>query len=247
MSLPLSHEQRPAFYALHPGGWRDYWTLLHPPYTIWHLSYVVIGAAAAPAIDGGRLAASLLAFFLAVGLATHALDELNGGPLRTQIPRPTLAIIAAAGLVGAIALGVLGAVEISWWLLAFVAFGAFIATAYSLEMWGGRFHSDIWFAVAWGAFPALTGYFTQAASVEWPAVLVALACFSLSLAQRRLSKAVRQIRRESVLIEGRIVLEDGREVSIDGQMLRAAPELALQALAVAMALLAGGLAGARLV
>ena len=34
-------EARPAFYALAPGGWRDYVTLLHPPYTLWHLSYVV--------------------------------------------------------------------------------------------------------------------------------------------------------------------------------------------------------------
>ena len=39
-------EDRPAFYALAPGGWRDWWTLLHPPYTLWHLSYVALGAAA---------------------------------------------------------------------------------------------------------------------------------------------------------------------------------------------------------
>ena len=37
--------RRPAFYALAPGGWRDYVTLLHLPYTAWHLSYVAIGAA----------------------------------------------------------------------------------------------------------------------------------------------------------------------------------------------------------
>ena len=44
----MSREERPAFYALQPGGWRDYVTLLHPPYTAWHLSYVAIGAATAP-------------------------------------------------------------------------------------------------------------------------------------------------------------------------------------------------------
>ncbi len=27
----------PAFYAAGTGGWRDWWTLLHPPYTAWHL------------------------------------------------------------------------------------------------------------------------------------------------------------------------------------------------------------------
>ena len=40
--------QRPAFYALDSGGWRDYWSLLHPPYTLWHLSFVAIGACVVP-------------------------------------------------------------------------------------------------------------------------------------------------------------------------------------------------------
>ncbi len=46
----------PAFYALAPGGWRDYWTLLHPPYTVWHLSYVVIGASLAPEVNAAMAA-----------------------------------------------------------------------------------------------------------------------------------------------------------------------------------------------
>ena len=73
-------ERRPAFYAAGAGGWRDWWTILHPPYTAWHLSYVVIGASLAPHVDAGRLLATLLAFFLAVGIAAHLLDELHGRP-----------------------------------------------------------------------------------------------------------------------------------------------------------------------
>jgi hypothetical protein len=75
----------PAVYALRPGAWRDYVTLLHPPYTVWHLSYVVLGAGLAPTIRYGRLGASLMAFFLALGLGAHALDELHGHPLQTRI------------------------------------------------------------------------------------------------------------------------------------------------------------------
>jgi hypothetical protein len=45
--VSVEAEARPAFYALARGGWRDYVTLLHPPYTLWHLSYVAIGAAIA--------------------------------------------------------------------------------------------------------------------------------------------------------------------------------------------------------
>jgi heme O synthase-like polyprenyltransferase len=237
---------RPAFYALASGGWRDYWTLLHPPYTAWHLSYVVFGAAVAQEFDGRRLGATVLAFFFGVGLTAHALDELSGRPLRTRISTRMLQAIAWFGLVGAVALGILGAVEVSWWLLAFVAFGAFIVVAYNLELLGGRFHSDMWFAGAWGAFPALTGYFAQAETIRAEAILVASACFLLSVAQRTLSTPVRDLRRRIARVNGQMEFADGRVVDIDETLLRSTPETALRALAGALSLLALGLALLRL-
>src|SRR3954447_13926684 len=99
---------RPAFYALAPGGWRDLVTILHPPYTLWHLSYVAIGAAAAPQIHANRLAAAIGAFFLAVGVSAHALDELNGRPLGTRLSDRTLIGLAVLGLGGALAIGIVG-------------------------------------------------------------------------------------------------------------------------------------------
>src|SRR4029079_9306982 len=90
----VSDVARPAFYALSPGSWRDYVTLLHPPYTAWHLSYVVIGGALAPHWYPGRLGAALGAVLLAVGMGAHALDELNGRPLSTQIPSTVLGALA---------------------------------------------------------------------------------------------------------------------------------------------------------
>ena len=242
----MAGEERPAFYALPPGGWRDYVTLLHPPYTAWHLSYVAIGAAAAPHLNGLRLGASVAAFFFAVGLAAHALDELKGRPLGTRISDQALRLIAGVALAVAVLLGVAGAVSVTPWLSAFVAFGVFIALAYNLEMFGGRFHSDLWFGVSWGAFPALTGYFAQAETIRWPVTLVALACLLLSIAQRRLSTPVRRLRRTVRDVEGRIHLADGGEVPVNEFTLREAPEAALRALALALAVLAGGLVASRL-
>jgi hypothetical protein len=241
----VAGDDRPAFYALSGGGWRDYVTLLHPPYTIWHLSYVAIGASVAPAVSGVRLAASLVAFFLGVGLTAHSLDELHGRPLGTAISDRTLWAIAAIGLVGAVGLGILGAFEVSWWLLAFVAFGGFIVVAYNLELFGGLFHSDVWFAISWGAFPALTAYFAEAAKIRVEAVLIALACLFLSAAQRRLSTPVRKLRRSVEALEGRMVLRDGTELPVDEAMLRATPESVLRILSLAMPLLAGGLVAFR--
>jgi hypothetical protein len=236
---------RTSFYSLEPGGWRDYVTLLHPPYTVWHLSYVAMGAAVATTFSGARLAATLLGFFLGVGLSAHAFDELAGRPLRTRIPDGVLRGIAWGSLAGAVALGVAGATTVSWWLLAFVAFGVAAVVAYNLELLGGRFHTDLWFAVTWGAFPALTGAFAQTGTLTVAAGGIALGCLLLSLAQRRLSTPVRSLRRHTVRVEGRIVMDDGREVAIDERSLRGPAESALRVMWIAVALLAAGMVAAR--
>jgi hypothetical protein len=237
---------RPAFYALRSGGWRDWWTLLHPPYTAWHLSYVVFGAAMAPRLDGGRLGATVVAFFLGVGITAHALDELRGRPLRTRIPSGVLWAVAMVALAGAVGLGVLGAARVTWWLMACVAFGATLVLAYNLELFGGRFHGDWWFAVGWGAFPAITAYLAQTGTVRVEAVLVAGACLLLSVAQRALSTPVRRLRRRTAAVAGEIVLDDGTVEPVDEATLRAAPERALRAMALALSLLAVALVVARL-
>ena len=160
---------RPAFYALAPGSWRDYVTLLHPPYTAWHLSYVAIGAALAADFRLSRLLPTLAAFFLAVGIGAHALDELHGRPLGTELGSGTLALLAALSIAGAVAIGVYTAVAWSPWIAVFAILGAFIVCAYNLELLGGRFHTDAWFALSWGAFPLVTGFFAVAETDHrWP-------------------------------------------------------------------------------
>jgi hypothetical protein len=186
---------RPAFYALESGGWRDYVTLLHLPYTAWHLAYVAIGAALAPDLHADRLLAALAAFLLALGIGAHALDELHGRPLRTEIPAAVLWTLAIVSVAGAVAIGVFAALAWTLWLLVFVAAGAFLVFAYNLELFGGSFHTDLWFALAWGAFPLLTGYFVVAEKLTLDAVFAATFAVATSLAQRVLSTQVRAARR----------------------------------------------------
>jgi hypothetical protein len=228
-----------------PGGWRDWWTLLHPPYTLWHLSYVVIGASLAPDVQMRWLGETLLAFFLAMGLAAHALDELRGRPLGTRIPSAVLVAVAVVGLAGAVALGIDGMAEVSPWLGAFIAAGVFLVVAYNLELFGGAFHSDLWFALAWGAFPVLTAAFAQTADVRVAAVVAAAACALLSAAQRALSTPVRDLRRRVAEVQGSIVDRDGGTRPIDAGTLRDAPESALRLLSAAVPLLALAMLAAR--
>jgi hypothetical protein len=221
-------------------------TILHPPYTAWHLSYVAIGAALAPTFVLWRLGVALGAFLLALGIACHALDELAGRPLGTRLSRTALIWLALIGLGGAVAIGIVGAVLLSAWLIPLVAAGAFLALAYNLELFDGYFHTDLWFAVAWGGFPAFTGWFVEALDIRAEAVLVALACCLLSVAQRRLSTPARALRRRTVSVTGRQILRDGRVLELDNERILAPLEGALSALWIAMVVLAIALVVGRL-
>ncbi|MBV9793061.1 MAG: hypothetical protein JO016_03905 [Actinobacteria bacterium] len=237
---------RPAYYAARPGRWRDWWTLLHPPYTAWHLSYVVIGAALAPRVSLGHLLYAVAAFFLAVGVAAHALDELHGRPLRTSIPGWALIAATVVSLAGAVGLGVYGITQTGWILLPFMVAGPVLVVAYNAELFGGIIHNDLGFAAAWGAFPALTGYAAQDGTLGLAAAGGAAAALALSIAQRRLSTPARSLRRRTARVEGTIALADGTVSPIGAEVILAPLEGALRAMSWGLILLAAALAVARL-
>jgi len=187
----------PAFYALRSGGWRDYVTLLHLPYTAWHLSYVVVGACLAASVDWPVLGLTVLAFTLAMGVGAHALDELNGRPLRTSIPDGVLVGLAVVSVGVAAAIGVAVGLDRTLWIVPLVVLGAALVPVYNLELLGGRAHTDVGFALAWGAFPVVTAYVAQTGTLRGEALLAALWATLLSLAQRRLSTPARRLRRST--------------------------------------------------
>lgn len=221
---------RAAWYTASPGRWRDWLSVLHLPYTAWHLSYVLIGAGLAPVLSVPRLIATLLAFALAVGVAAHGLDELRGRPLGTTIPAPLLAGVSVGALAGAVALGAVGTGRVGWGLAGFIAVGAVLVVAYNLEIWGGRLHNDTTFALAWGAFPVLTAYYAQAGTLRAAAVAAALFAYGLSRAQRVLSTEARDLRRRVVLVSGERTYRDGSHVPLSRQALLLPIERSLVAL-----------------
>jgi hypothetical protein len=239
----------PAYYArprfLTSPALRDWWTLLHPPYTMWHLSYVVIGACLLGPVNAVRLVATLVAFFLAVGIGAHALDELHGRPLGTSIPAGHLILASSLGITVAVALGVLGMVKVSPFLGIFIGVGVIIALGYNLEMFRGRLHTDALFSLSWGAFPLLTAYFAQHGRLSVASVLAALFAALLSQAQRQLSSPARELRRKASSVEGNVVHLDGSSTPIDKDSMLRPLELALRSLCWAVVVLAVALASAR--
>jgi hypothetical protein len=206
---------RPAWYVAAPGHWHDWVNVLHPPYTLWHLSYVAVGAGLAPRIDSERLAGCLIAFALAVGVAAHALDELRGRPLGTTIPGTSLVVAAALSLGTSTAIGAIGITRIGWPLTLFVAVGVILVVGYNFELFGGRLHNDVSFAAAWGAFPVATGYFAQTGTIRPAAVAGMVFAFGLSWTQRILSTESRTLRRDTRTVTGERISRNGTRHAMD--------------------------------
>ncbi len=232
----------PAFYAAPSSAarrpWLDWWVLLHPPYTLWHLSYVAIGASIGKDFDGVRLIVTLVAFFLAVGIGAHALDELHDRPLRTNIRSEILVAAATTSILAAAALGVIGITRVGPWLGVFIIVGVALTCVYNLELFGGRLHNDVTFAAAWGAFPVLTGYYAQAETLRLPAFAAAAAAYWLSAAQRSLSTPARTLRRHVSSVEGAVTHQDGTITALSRHTLLAPLEAALEATAYGVVALA---------
>jgi hypothetical protein len=231
---------------MRPGGWRDLVTVLHPPYTAWNLANVAFGAAAATEIHTDRFVATLAAFFLAVGIGAHTLDELNGRPLNTRLSDRTLIGLAVGSMAGAIGIGIAGCFIVSATLIPFVAAGGFLVVAYNLELFGGRFHTDFWLAAAWGAFPALTSWWVNtlsfgSAKTVVAGALVTAGCFGLAAVQRRLSTPVRRLRRKTVSVTGEQRLEDGTVIPLGVAEIAGPLDGALRGLSWAVVVLAIGL------
>jgi hypothetical protein len=189
---------------------------------------------------------TLAAFFLAVGIGAHTLDELNGRPLGTQLSDKTLIALAVCSLGGAVGIGIAGCFIVSATLVPFVAAGGFIVIAYNLELFRGRFHTDFWLAAAWGAFPALTSWWVNtlsfgSAKTVVAGALVAVGCYGLAAVQRRLSTPVRRLRRKTISVSGEQRLEDGTVIALTPSELAGPLDASLRGLSWAVVVLATGL------
>ncbi len=237
---------RPAWYSVNGDGFlSDIINLIHPPYTLWHLSYVLMGIALAPKIFPDRSIAALLAFFLGLGIGAHALDETMGNPLKTRLSKSQLYVIGLCALSSAILIGVYYALTVSSVLLVFVGLESFFAIAYNLEMFERRFHNALVFALSWGVIPFLAGYYVNALNLSLPILVLAAPVGLLTVVQKTLSTEARKIRRKMKPIDG-LKLAGGEVIPASSKELVRPIEISLQVLTLTVFLIALGLLSERL-
>jgi hypothetical protein len=173
----------------------DVVSLLHVPYTIWHLSYVPIGAALAPDLDWLVLGGTLTAFAIGLGIGAHALDEVKGRPLGTGLSDRVLWAMGLGAMGVSLAIAIVGAFVVSPWVILWAIVGILLAVGYALE-WP-VLHTDLGFGLAWGSFPLLVGFWAQTQTFTAAVLAMAVMACLLSLAQRALSTPARFVRRKT--------------------------------------------------
>ncbi|HXQ93225.1 MAG TPA: hypothetical protein VN739_09500 [Nitrososphaerales archaeon] len=223
--------QKPSWYSLDGRGTlSDIVNLIHPPYTLWHLSYIVIGIALSPVIHADRSIAVLVSYFLGLGIGAHALDETMGNPLQTKLSKGRLYLIGFSSLTAAISIGLYYVFTVSLLILPIILAEVFFALAYNLEAFDKRFHNTFVFALSWGVLPFFTGYFINSLSLSVGVLAASVGIGLLTYVQRTLSLQARSIRRNIKSPIQKLKLENGEEINVTGKDLISPAEKSLKAL-----------------
>ena len=195
-----------------PARFRSFVGLLFLPYTGMVLSFSVIGSMLAKHLHWERVLAILLIFFFGLGIGAHALDALGSKKIKpwgARFTKAQLWTLAITSLVLAYIIAIyymLLYVPLLWSMALSEGFFVF---AYNLEWFGGRFHTDGWFAFSWGFLPVLSGYIMQTNTISFAALTIAAATAFFSLIEIKASRPYRELKRRAdglVEQEGELML-----------------------------------------
>lgn len=209
MSTPINHENRDRssewFVPKYgPERLKSLIGMLFLPYTGMVLSYAVIGAMLAPRIYWDRTAAIAVIYFLGLGIAAHALDALGSKgikPWGEAFTKRQLWIVATMSLVAAYSIAVYYIIKHVPLLTVVAVLEGFFVFSYNLEWFGGRCHTDMWFAFSWGFLPVVSGYVMQTNRISFVSLVVALAMALFSTIEIKTSRPYKEIKRKGKAVE----------------------------------------------
>ena len=190
-----------------PLKFRIFVGLLFLPYTGMVLSYTVIGSMLAESIYWDRVLATVMVYFLGLGIAAHALDALGSRkvkPWGEHFSRKQLWALAMISLAIAYGIAIYYMTRYVPFLWIIAVLEGFFVFAYNLELFEGRFHTDGWFAFSWGMLPVIAGYMMQTNQVSVAVIVVAIAMGSLSYVEIAASRPYKELKREIRLTEGEV-------------------------------------------
>lgn len=160
--------------------------------------YVVIGSLLYPATHFDRMGSMALVYLLAVGVSAHCLDAMSPNrPWGDFLTRRQLLALAVVALAPALALGLYNALSYAPILIPLGIAELFFLLAYNLELFGGRFHTDFWFAASWGFLPVLVGYAVQVDTLSLASLAGAFFGFTTAFVEISASRPYKALKKQS--------------------------------------------------
>lgn len=201
---------RKAWYHLEGSKKAELWTILHLPYTLMCIAFLAVGFAIHKPVNWELFGAAILAYFLGLGLAAHAFDQLSltGSRYVKYLTRRELLAIGISSLITAIAIGVFYMVKYSLWhLIWLIPLQAIFAIGYPIgETFRGKLHNDISFSFSFGALPPLVGFYVNTGELSLVVLPFMVLCGLVAYIEILLSRQCRRLRKE--LREGIIRMGD---------------------------------------
>ncbi|HET6640901.1 MAG TPA: hypothetical protein VFG77_04785 [Nitrososphaeraceae archaeon] len=174
--------------------------ILFLPYTAMCISFALLGSLISPAIHWDRIIAIILIYFFALGIGAHFADSIGSRkrPWGVEISVHTSWIILVLSLSVAYSIGIYYIIYFVPLLSVVAVAEGFFLVAYNFEKFGGRFHTNFWFVIAWGSLPVLAGFMMQTNAITLEAILIAIVASVISYVEINLSRPYKVLKRNNV-------------------------------------------------
>ena len=181
-----------------PDKFRAFVGMMFLPYTGMCVSFTVLGSMSTQEVHWDREGAVALIYALSLGIGAHAADAFGSKnkPWGSYFSRRQVATLMAASVAGAYSIGAYYIILYAPLLGIVAALEGFFLFAYNFELFGGRFHNDFWFAVSWGALPAMAGYLIQTGEFSVLPFAVAAGAALASYAEIKMSRPYKQAKKD---------------------------------------------------
>jgi hypothetical protein len=186
-----------------PDRFRRLMGLLFLPYTGMVLSFSVIGAMLAGFVYWDRVVATVIIYFLGLGIGAHALDAVGSKgtkPWGRVLSERGLWVAALSSIAAAYLIAIYYMIFFVPLLWVVALLEGFFVFAYNLEWFGGKFHKDLWFAFSWGFLPVPAGYIMQTNKISPGVLAIAVAMGLFSLVEIKASRPYKELKRRSDML-----------------------------------------------
>ena len=204
--------------------------ILFLPYTAMCISFALLGSLISPSIHWDRIIAIILIYFFALGIGAHFADSIGSRkrPWGVEISIHTSWIILILSISVAYSIGIYFIIYFVPLLLVVAVAEGFFLFAYNFEKFGGRFHTNFWFVIAWGSLPVLAGFMMQTNAITLESILVATVASVISYVEISLSRPYKVLKSNNVQNGSASTLEKYLKIISFGTLIIAMLALALR-------------------